>query len=158
MRSAVVLMLAACGANVSAVAPACTGGDAHALAPDGKCLEWFAGPAMWTDARTACEAAGGELASIPSAAVDGVAEPLCGTTDTFTGGNDRGIEGTFVWLDGQPFTYTNWEAGEPSNGGGQYEEDCLVIAASRAAKGWDDRPCDASQVPNAGSYAYLCEL
>lgn len=135
----------------------CAGGDAHAAAPDGTCLVWFATPKIWVDAKAACEAQGWHLASLTTAAVDSVAETLCGTSDTFSGGNDLAVEGTFVWDHGEPFVYTNWELNEPSNGAGTYEEDCLVIAASRPAKGWDDRPCDPTQVAASGSFPYLCQ-
>jgi hypothetical protein len=160
MRSAfALLVVAACGARVSSRPDSveCAGGDAHVTAPDGSCLVWFQSPKIWVDAKAACDGAGWHLASLTSAEIDAAAETLCGSSDTFTGGNDRAVEGTFVWDHGEPFVYTNWESGEPSNGAGKYQEDCLVIAASRAAKGWDDRPCDPSEVPSSGNFPYLCQ-
>jgi hypothetical protein len=167
MRSiAALLVFAACGARLESrpdassapdAAPICAGGDAYARAPDGTCLMWFQAPLTWVEAKAACAANGAHLASLTSARVEATAEDLCGMTDTFTGGNDRAVEGTFVWDDGQPFSYTDWRPNEPSNGGGAYEEDCLVVAASRPGKGWDDRPCDPTQVATSGSFAYLCQ-
>ena len=172
MRWAVVAAVAiACGAHVDsdhaidaalgsdAPPQPCTGGDAHATAPDGSCLMWFAGPKIWVDARTACIAMGAHLAYLKSAALDDVAEPLVGSANTFIGGDDRATEGTFVWDDGSPFVFTNWGSGEPNNGGSAstYQEDCVIIAGARATKKWDDRPCDATEVTTSGNFAYLCQ-
>jgi len=162
MRWAVSLfVLAACGgAHVGGGGPdarACEGGDAHATAPDGSCLVWFSTHETYVAAQSACAGIQAHLAYLKSADIDAVAEPLCGSSDTFAGGSDIAVEGMWVWNDGTPFGYTNWETGEPSNGGPTYQEDCLVIAASRAAKGWDDRPCDGSQISISGSFSYLCQ-
>ena len=32
-------------------------------------------------------------------------------TKFFIGGHDKNIEGKFVWEDGSPFSYTNWNIG-----------------------------------------------
>lgn len=41
------------------------------------------------------------------------------TAEAWLGGNDRAVEGAFVWQNGpeagQAFSYTNWGAGEPNN-------------------------------------------
>lgn len=41
------------------------------------------------------------------------------TAEAWLGGNDRAVEGSFVWQGGpeagQAFSYTNWGAGEPNN-------------------------------------------
>jgi hypothetical protein len=163
MRRCVLLVaLAACSARLGGPLPdarACEGGDRHMSAPDGSCLVWFSAKKDYVDAQAACATIDAHLAYVKTAELDGVAEPLCGASDTFAGATDRAVEGMWVWDDGTPLVYTNWESGEPSNGGsgGTYTEDCLVIAASRAAKGWDDRPCDPSQIPTSGTFAYLCQ-
>jgi hypothetical protein len=99
------------------------------------------------------------LAFLMNAAVDAFAEQMVGTTNTWIGLTDRVTEGTFVWDDGTPLAFTNWHAGEPNNGGSgaTYQEDCVIIAGERVGKQWDDRPCDASEVPTSGSFAYLCQ-
>jgi len=164
-RVLALLVLVGCGARLAgpgadvegADARACEGGDARMSAPDGSCLVWFEQPMIYVDAQAACHGMSAHLAYLKSADVDAVAEALCGTTDTFAGGDDLAMVFSFVWNDGTPFVYTNWESGEPNDGNGHYNENCLVIAASRAAKGWDDRPCDPSQVATSGSFAYLCQ-
>lgn len=52
------------------------------------------------------------------------------------GYNDEATEGTFVWYDQSPVTYTNWASGEPNNNGGN--EDCVQIYPNG---GWNDLPC-----------------
>ncbi|HEY1558621.1 MAG TPA: lectin-like protein [Kofleriaceae bacterium] len=149
---------ASAGVDASVDATPCAGGDAHATAPDGSCLMWFATAKTYADAQVACRGVSAHLAYLKTAELDNAAEALCGTADTFAGGDDLAAVGTFVWNDGTPFGYTNWEMGEPNDGNGNYNENCLVVAASRATKGWDDRPCDPSQVPTSGSFPYLCQL
>ena len=65
-----------------------------------------------------------------------------------------------MWDDGTPLGYSNWHTGEPNNGGSgaTYQEDCTIIAGARVGAQWDDRPCDASEVPNSGTFAYLCDI
>ncbi|HTR53798.1 MAG TPA: C-type lectin domain-containing protein [Kofleriaceae bacterium] len=162
MRGVALLVVCGCGAQLASAAAGadarpCEGGDQHATAPDGSCLVWFGSPMIYRDAQTACAAMSAHLAYLKTADVDAAAEALCEDMDTFAGGDDLAEPGMFVWNDGTPFVYTDWEAGEPNDGNGKYNENCLVIAASRAAKGWDDRPCDPSQVPTSGSFPYICQ-
>jgi hypothetical protein len=125
--------------------------------PGGVCFVLVAGPATWADAKAACVAMSAQLAILDSAAKDSVAEAML-AVDTFIGGTDAVTEGTFLWVDGTPVGFTNWHTGEPNNGAGAYQEDCIVVAGARVGKGWDDRPCaPETGALTAGKYAYLCE-
>lgn len=53
------------------------------------------------------------------------------------GFNDEAVEGTFVWYDQSPVTYTNWAGGEPNNSG---NEDCTQIYPNGQ---WNDLPCNS---------------
>ena len=186
VRLAFALLLAACGVKVSGGAAAhtdqpdagartdaatqidaamltidaapCTG----ATDAEGNCYELFAGPLEWTAAETACEGIGGHLAIIRSAEQNGViATLLSATTIAFIGATDQVTEGTFLWVDNTDLTFTDFPTGEPNNGGGKFEEDCLSIRGDNADQ-WDDRPCGAE--PGAGGtgqdatmYPYVCE-
>jgi hypothetical protein len=89
--------------------------------------------------------------------MDAVAEALVGNLDTFIGLTDVVQEGQFVWSDGTPLGFSNWHAGEPNDGGGNYAEDCAIIAGARADKQWDDRPCAPVTGVGGGKYAVLCQ-
>jgi len=130
----------------------CIEGDARVIAPDGSCLFLLVAPKNFADAKAACVALSSHLAILTTAALDGVAEPLVGNRDTFIGLSDETVEGAFVWVDGTPLAFSNWEAGEPNNGNGN-NEDCAIIAGSRAEKKWDDRPCAGT----SGTYSVLCQ-
>jgi len=137
----------------------CMGGTMAQVAPDGSCLVFVSTPTTYVDAKAACMAMTAHLAYLKSAALDNFAEQFIGTTNTWIGATDRATEGTFIWDDGSALGFTNWATGEPNNGGvgATYQEDCAIIAGMRATKQWDDRPCDASQVPTSGNFAYLCQ-
>jgi hypothetical protein len=140
-------------------ARACMGGDAHMVGPNGECLVMFTTPATYVDAKAACAAMNAHLAYLKDATTDAAAEAFVGSANTFIGLTDLATEGSFVWDDGTPLGYSNWHTGEPNNGGSgaTYQEDCAIIAGARVGAQWDDRPCDASEVPTSGTFAYLCE-
>lgn len=145
------------GPDASPMGRACTGGDASMVAPDGSCFVFVSTPITYLQARAACQAMNAHLVYLKTAALDTAAEAFVGTANTWIGANDMAVEGTFVWDDNTPLVFTNWHTGEPSNGGGAYQEDCAIIAGARVDKQWDDRPCDATEVATSGNFAYLCQ-
>jgi hypothetical protein len=52
------------------------------------------------------------------------------------GFNDAASEGTFAWTSGEPATFTNWNAGEPNDFGGN--EDYAEMLGSNGR--WNDQP------------------
>ena len=137
----------------------CMGGAMAAVAPDGSCLVLVTTPATWLNAKAGCTAMNAHLAYLKTAAVDTFAISFVGARTVFIGGSDRTTEGAFVWDDNTAFAYTNWGANEPNNGdnGVTYVENCVVIAGLKVEQKWDDRPCDATQVPTSGVFDYLCQ-
>jgi len=136
----------------------CLGGDARSVDPaTGACYVFFATPMTRDAARTACRGLGANvrLASIQSASESAVITSLIGTNNVFVGGSDEQTEGTFVWDDGTAIQLTNWDTGEPNNGGGQFEEDCIEVVGSRNGL-WNDIPC-APPPANLGMYPFVCE-
>ena len=146
---------------IDAAAPdarGCTGGDSHATDSDGNCYLFFAGPKTFAQAKTACVAETAHLVKITSASQNAVVAQLSLGYDSFLGATDAVTEGTFLWQDATPLTFTLYGTGEPNNGSGMYQEDCLVMAGKRTPSDtWDDRPCTTGIVANAGAYSYVCE-
>ncbi|MCA0242289.1 MAG: hypothetical protein LCI02_15675 [Proteobacteria bacterium] len=52
------------------------------------------------------------------------------SAEAWLGGNDRAVEGDFVWQNGpeagQPFSFTNWGSGEPNNCCSDGEDDVVI--------------------------------
>ena len=48
---------------------------------------------------------------------------------------------TFIYLLGDPVTYTNWLPGRKNNHDSHYEEDCVEFIPYRNHGAWDDLPC-----------------
>ncbi len=135
----------------------CAGGNAAQVGPDGSCFVHVTTPVTYIAARQGCMAMNAHLAYLKDASLDTFAEQFVGTTNTWIGGNDLVTENAFQWDDGTAFQFTAWGTGEPNNGNNNgYQEDCVIIAGAKVGKRWDDRPCDASEFPNSGMFAYLC--
>ncbi len=97
----------------------------------------------WAAAQAQCqkEGPGADLAWFDSA--EELTAFLAAVQATYPGGkagwigaNDIDDEGTFVWADGSPLTYTNWNGNEPNDWGGN--EDCGQTLANGK---WNDMPC-----------------
>lgn len=55
--------------------------------------------------------------------------------DIWLGATDQSSEGNYVWVTGEPWGYTRWEAGEPNDPGG---EDFIHIRGDRGFYTWND--------------------
>ena len=75
----------------------------------------------WTTAKTEAEALGGHLATITSLAEQKFIEAYFGgfTNPMWIGATDAAVENSFEWVTGEPFSYTNWNSGEPNNSGNE---------------------------------------
>ena len=72
----------------------------------------------------------------------------------FIGGSDKDHEGSWTWIDGSPFEFTNWGEDEPS---GDNTENCLEIVGAKNGV-WNDVPCDASHSEKAAICSFdLCK-
>ena len=93
-------------------------------------------PLSWTDAETAAQALGGDLASITSAEENTLVAGMLGGSDAWIGGyqydNLAEPAGDWTWVNGDVFNYTNWGGSEPNNWG---SEDNIEILADGS---WND--------------------
>ena len=92
-------------------------------------------------ARSECRARGGDLAWIESAAENAVVSSVCSRTDGGPGPN-RGcwiggtrLAGVNQWLNGIPWSYQNWAAGQPSD---PTSAVWIYSSPSPAPGSWDD--------------------
>lgn len=94
------------------------------------------------NAQTNCESDGGYLVKMNDTTErDAVAGITTGSV--WSGLNDITVEGTWVWPDGTSASFTNWNGGEPNNGGGN--EDCMEFNAATGMS-WNDINCGNSRV------------
>jgi cysteine-rich repeat protein len=115
--------------------------------------DWHAYKVLWlavdeAGGREACASLGGgaHLATIESAEEQAIVAPLA-TTALRLGLDDQDLEGTFVWVTGEPVEYQNWDLGEPSPAPGQHAN-CAYMTVGGP---WEVRACE-DEVPA------LCEV
>ena len=80
----------------------------------------------WTEAKAYCESLGGHLAVITSAGEQKAIQTLLsdkGSKDSYWLGGYRNSNGSFKWVTGESFSYTNWGPDEPNNP----DEDAIMI-------------------------------
>jgi hypothetical protein len=139
--------------------------DGNGVADDGDVCpcpaRWYGGHVYlfceqrvaWLDALGGCAYVGYHLLAVDDAGEDAWA---CETADSFSGQewwmgmNDRDAEGAWVWEDGDPVAYTNWEQSgccgvEPND---FFGEDCAVL--NFYPDTWNDLPCE-------DEYRFVCE-
>ncbi|MBN1335113.1 MAG: hypothetical protein JXB39_04075 [Deltaproteobacteria bacterium] len=99
----------------------------------------------WEAARAACRMWEGDLVTLAddgeNALVSQTARDIW-SNSWWIGLNDRDEEGTWVWADGSPVTFTGWIHGEPNDYAG---EDCAGTNYGYVA-GWNDFSC-ATELP-----------
>ena len=98
-----------------------------------------AGPSF-ADAETQAQAWGGHLATINDQAEQDWLYEQFGSWNYMIGLNDIDNEGTFVWVSGEPVTYTNWCEGEPNES--PPGEDAVHMV--RGAQCWNDIGADGN--------------
>lgn len=79
-----------------------------------KCYRVFHENIGWQAARVKCERMGGHLAIVRNRDQDDFLASLS-RSHVWLGATDHAKEGVWVWVDGTPVAYTNWDRGEPSN-------------------------------------------
>uniref|UniRef100_A0A8C3SZT7 C-type lectin domain-containing protein n=1 Tax=Chelydra serpentina TaxID=8475 RepID=A0A8C3SZT7_CHESE len=71
---------------------------------------------------------------------------LCAKAGAYLGMSDVHIEGKFMYLNGEPVTYRNWDMGESNN---KKNEDCVIMYYNGK---WNDMDCSNSEV------SIICEF
>ena len=96
----------------------------------------ISGNFTWDQAKADAEARGGHLATVGSEAEwNTIKYVLPEGRNLWLGGNDVKTEGVWKWVDGTPWSFSNWQQGEPNNEGGT--EDYLMLYGN-APRTWND--------------------
>ncbi|MBQ3399270.1 MAG: putative Ig domain-containing protein [Synergistaceae bacterium] len=127
---------------------------------NGNRYELFTNGMTWLQAKAHCESLGGHLATANSAEENAFLQNLAGGYQVWLGGTDHGHEGTWVWVTGEPWGYTNWDSPDdngiyqPDNYNG--EQNALSM---RANGRWDDLNHEGKSggADGDGFQAFICE-
>ncbi len=130
--------------NLGAIRSALTSaGNIELLGMNNTCSLYFINPQFMTgpQAQTYAQSFGANLISVQSAAenadlVQALSNQGFAGQVIWIGYSDATAEGSFVWYDGSPISYTNWAPGEPNDAGGV--EDCTQIYPDGS---WNDLNC-----------------
>lgn len=114
---------------------------------------------LWDDVKSFCESWGGHLVTVTSEEEQKFVEELLkdGKKKCYwLGATDVREEGTFEWVTGEPWEYTNWDPFEPNNDGA---EDYCEIMTWREYR-WNDGERDGDA--NAANFSkddhgFICE-
>jgi len=95
----------------------------------------------WLSARRVCEANQGTLVTIPNEGTQQLLRDRYGSTSkskrVWVGASDRSREGTWQWVTGERFGFTNWYRNQPSS---KRNEDCLSFNYYYEGM-WSDEDC-----------------
>ncbi len=100
----------------------------------------------YTDAVQSCTDSYGYLVVISDATENGIINDICGNDYCWIGYDDIALEGTWIWIQNESHSFTNWEEGEPNSYLGT-DEDC---ANMHPGGGWYDWGCSRAS-------RYACE-
>ncbi|MES2763304.1 MAG: gliding motility-associated C-terminal domain-containing protein [Bacteroidota bacterium] len=117
-------------------------GNIELLGMNNTCSLYFINPQYMTgpQAQAYAQTFGANLISVQSASentdlVQALANQGYAANVIWIGYSDAITEGSYVWYDGAPLSYSNWAPGEPNNAG---DEDCTQIYADGS---WNDLAC-----------------
>lgn len=130
--------------NLAAIRSALTSaGNVELLGMNNTCSLYFINPQFMSgpQAQAYAQTFGANLISVQSAAenadlLQALSNQGYANQVVWIGFTDAAVEGTFVWYDGAPVTYSNWAPGEPNNAGGN--ENCTQIYPDGT---WNDLDC-----------------
>jgi hypothetical protein len=104
------------------------------------------GTATWTTARSNCVSMGGYLVTITTSGEQSFIFNIW--PSGWIGLTDEVNEGTWRWVTGETYSYTNWNSGEPNNAGN--EDYVQFVSGGR----WNDLPNNVS-LPYVLEFNYI---
>ncbi|WP_417913420.1 lectin-like protein [Candidatus Electronema sp. TJ] len=115
---------------------------------NGHSYQRFSSPLTWSEAKAACAALGGYLATVTSPEEQKYVTSK--GANAWLGATDEVQDGTWRWITGEPCNWTNWNSGEPNECDGG--EDFLQL--------WPNGTWNDNGGPGGGKDAtlpYICE-
>ena len=104
---------------------------------NGNAYRYILGNRPWTTANAEAQSdvqlgVSGHLTTITSLEENAFVNALKGTGDmrAWIGLTDAETDTVYQWVTGEPFVYSNWGSGEPSNGGGGIEDYVEMFAST----------------------------
>lgn len=104
----------------------------------------------WEEAKAACEAKGGHLATITSEEEQKKLNLYNGGNHNLWIGGYKNAEGQWCWVTGEPWEYENWGDGEPNNSSN-------VVADENRVAMWPEKWNDLANGNIYEQSGYICE-
>ena len=79
-----------------------------------------------------------------------------GVDGIWIGATDEAKPNTWVWQDGSPVKYANWDKGQPNNYGGE-EHYVMLLVRGNTGKWWDQPNESGLGLPKAWKTGFVCE-
>ena len=131
--------------------------NGHTYAIGIGCMTWEE-TVQWVESFNTTNGLTGEdawyLTTITSAEENNFVSSLLGNTSGWIGGTDQNVEGSWEWVSGEAFSYTNWHANEPNN---LYNEDFLQMYADGTWNDLRDVHTQCSWVVEKGGFSPVPE-
>ncbi|NLB61037.1 MAG: hypothetical protein GX802_01215 [Clostridiales bacterium] len=125
------------------------------IAANGSIYALYDNSLTWYESKAVCESMGGHLVTITSAEEQAVIEKLLKSSENtvyyWMGATDEESEGTWTWITGEPFDYSNWEVSEPNNYQGIEHYGMIYRLNGK----WNDYQNQGSVYP---SFGFICEI
>ena len=115
---------------------------------------YYSSPVTWYFAKEYCESLGGHLITITSEQENQLAKQITDNNNVWLGASDAGSEGTWYWVTGEPFEYTNWLELQPDNtpNDSTGEENYAELNPTwTTQQGWND-------VRGCVTHGFICEF
>ncbi|MBR5527432.1 MAG: hypothetical protein IKV97_00400, partial [Clostridia bacterium] len=107
----------------------------------------------WMDAKAYCERIGGHLVTITSQEENDIVAGILVGDYYFIGATDEAQEGTWQWENGESWSYSGWDRGEPNNGDGNQNH-----AAMYGHGNYDGRLGVWDDAWGTDSHGFVCEF
>lgn len=104
----------------------------------------------WEEAKAACEAKGGHLATITSEKEQYLLELSNDKNQNLWIGGYKNADGQWCWVTGEPWEYENWGDGEPNNSSN-------VVAGEKCVAMWPEKWNDLANGNIYEQSGYICE-